>query len=230
MAVGVPIRPGPNGTSIVPTYENARETGQRLDWQLLQNGFVTKFWSRDLFTATKDSLTNMGYNVVALDAGEWHTEQDALLAFGRALDFPSYYGRNLNALADCLRDVATFDHGSDPESEGTVIGLGPLRQVRHAALPGGLDHPRHSCGHRPPGSSDRSPLHRHPAVRGRWLDVRDRGWNLGELEPAGVHEQEPGAMRAVAEDAANSRARQGRQRRSRKDEKQSTPSALENWD
>ncbi len=123
MAVGVPIRPGPNGTSIVPTYENARETGQRLDWQLLQNGFVTKFWSRDLFTATKDSLTNMGYNVVALDAGEWHTEQDALLAFGRALDFPSYYGRNLNALADCLRDVATFDHGSDPESEGTVIAL-----------------------------------------------------------------------------------------------------------
>ena len=107
----------------MPSFENTLETGQRLDWQLLQNGFVTKFWSRDLFTATKGSLTEMGYKVVALDAGEWQTKQDALLSLGHALAFPSYYGRNLDALVDCLRDVATFDYGSDPESEGTVVAL-----------------------------------------------------------------------------------------------------------
>jgi hypothetical protein len=107
----------------VPSFENTPETWERVDWQLLQNGFVTMFWSRDLFTATAHSLTDMGYKVVALDAGEWHTTQDALLSLGEALDFPSYYGKNLDALVDCLRDVAGFDYGSDPESEGTVIAL-----------------------------------------------------------------------------------------------------------
>jgi hypothetical protein len=107
----------------VPSFENTPETWERLDWQLLQNGFVTKFWNRDLFAATKESLTEMGYNVVSLDAGEWQTTQDALLSLGQALDFPSYYGKNLDALVDCLRDVAIFDYGSESDSEGTVIAL-----------------------------------------------------------------------------------------------------------
>jgi hypothetical protein len=107
----------------VASFENTPETWQRLDWELLQNGFVTMFWDRNLFTATKRSLAELGYNVVALDVGEWQTMQDALFSLGQALNFPSYYGKNLNALVDCLRDVATFDYGSDPESEGTVIAL-----------------------------------------------------------------------------------------------------------
>lgn len=33
------------------------------------------------------------------------TKADALDAFGEALSFPEHYGRNLDALHDCLRDV-----------------------------------------------------------------------------------------------------------------------------
>jgi hypothetical protein len=43
--------------------------------------------------------------------------------FATALAFPDYFGRNLAALVDCLRDVATFEYGSDAESTGTVIAL-----------------------------------------------------------------------------------------------------------
>ena len=63
--------------------------------------------------------------------------------FRPPLDFPSYYGRNLNALADCLRDVATFDHGSDPESEGTVIALDHYDKFATLLSQGGFNHPRH---------------------------------------------------------------------------------------
>ena len=33
------------------------------------------------------------------------TKAEALDAIGKALDFPSYYGKNLDALTDCLRDL-----------------------------------------------------------------------------------------------------------------------------
>lgn len=49
----------------------------------------------------------------ALEAAGWRTgvvegaatKADALAAIGRALHFPAYYGRNLDALADCLGDL-----------------------------------------------------------------------------------------------------------------------------
>jgi hypothetical protein len=40
-----------------------------------------------------------------------------------------YYGRNLDALNDCLRDVATFDYGSDPDSTGTVVAFRHYDQI-----------------------------------------------------------------------------------------------------
>jgi hypothetical protein len=38
-----------------------------------------------------------------------------------ALDFPGYYGRNLDALNDCLRDVVTYDYGTSREATGLVL-------------------------------------------------------------------------------------------------------------
>jgi hypothetical protein len=107
----------------VASFDNSPDTWQRTDWPLLQNGFVTLFWDRGLFTATCRELEVDGYVVVTLDAASWDSTGAALLAFGDALDFPDYFSKNINALVDCLRDVATFEYGSNPDSTGTVIAL-----------------------------------------------------------------------------------------------------------
>ena len=44
-------------------------------------------------------------NRVQLSARKWRTEQDVHDALARALQFPGYYGRNLDALYDCLTEM-----------------------------------------------------------------------------------------------------------------------------
>ena len=51
------------------------------------------------------------------------TSRHSSAAVGTTLDFPDYHGKRLDALNDCLRDVATFDYGSDPDSSGTVVAF-----------------------------------------------------------------------------------------------------------
>lgn len=104
-------------------FEIDPATWQREDWALLQNGFVTMFWRRDRFDAARSELAADGYVVADLEAERWQSEAEMLDGFSSALGFPDHFGRNLNALIDCLRDVVTFDCGSDADSTGTVIAM-----------------------------------------------------------------------------------------------------------
>ena len=49
-------------------------------------------------------LSGTGWRVVRADASEDPTKAGTLEALGRALDLPRWWGRNLDALADCLAD------------------------------------------------------------------------------------------------------------------------------
>ena len=40
-----------------------------------------------------------------------------------ALSFPDYYGRNLNAFDDCMRDVVTQDFGWAPDTTGLALAF-----------------------------------------------------------------------------------------------------------
>lgn len=42
---------------------------------------------------------------VQLSAAAWRSPMDAHADLARALDFPAYYGHNLDALHDCLTDL-----------------------------------------------------------------------------------------------------------------------------
>ncbi|NEN77303.1 barstar family protein [Nocardioides zeae] len=46
---------------------------------------------------------------VEIDASQWADLEEALSALARALRFPDYFGGNLDALVDCLRDVVDGD-------------------------------------------------------------------------------------------------------------------------
>jgi Barstar (barnase inhibitor) len=96
---------------------------QRLDWQLLQNSSVHRYRSGDEMERTATSLAGLGYAIHHLDAGNWRHEDEMHTALAAELNFPSYYGRNLDALNDVFTDIAEYRYGGDPSTTGTVLVL-----------------------------------------------------------------------------------------------------------
>lgn len=70
-----------------------------------------------------DWLARHGYHLVHVDCATWRGETDLHAAMAKALDFPRYYGKNLNALRDCLDDVACYAYGTREDATGTVLVL-----------------------------------------------------------------------------------------------------------
>ncbi|MFJ8393533.1 barstar family protein [Streptomyces sp. NPDC094144] len=92
--------------------------------EYMDNTFVTLFWRRQLLTDAGLRLEENGFRVVHLAAGEWTRERDMHSAFAAALRFPDYYGHNLDALNDCLGDVACHGPYDDaPEGTGLVLSV-----------------------------------------------------------------------------------------------------------
>ncbi|MGV9453964.1 barstar family protein [Streptomyces sp. NPDC003635] len=89
--------------------------------ELMLNSFVTLYWRRSLLDAAVGRLRERGYRVVALDAGAWTEQADMHRDVAAALDFPDYYGRNLDALNDCLRDVESYEYGTTRDATGLVL-------------------------------------------------------------------------------------------------------------
>ena len=99
------------------------EQRQRFDWSLLQNGTVCRYDHAFQLDSACTRLADLGYLVHRIDAHPWTSVGDMHTAFAETMSFPSYYGRNLDALNDVLSDVARFDYGSDPACSGTVLAI-----------------------------------------------------------------------------------------------------------
>ncbi|MBT2443516.1 barstar family protein [Streptomyces sp. ISL-36] len=92
--------------------------------EFMANTFVTLFWRRRLLTEATLRLQECGFRIVHLAAGDWSTEEDLHRAIADALHFPDYYGHNLDALNDCLGDVARHGPYDDsPEGMGLVLSF-----------------------------------------------------------------------------------------------------------
>jgi hypothetical protein len=70
-----------------------------------------------------EQLKELGYDIVSVDASGWHIQGALHSDIAAALDFPEYYGRNLNALRDCLRDVAECSYGAREDAAGLVLTI-----------------------------------------------------------------------------------------------------------
>ncbi|WP_084361807.1 barstar family protein [Herbiconiux solani] len=84
---------------------------------------VSLFHRPEALTAAIDGLSAEGYQVIELDASAWNESGAFHDDVSAGFDFPDYYGRNVNALVDCLRDVVAHDYGWDPASTGLVVVL-----------------------------------------------------------------------------------------------------------
>ncbi|WP_234349260.1 MULTISPECIES: barstar family protein [unclassified Streptomyces] len=90
--------------------------------EYMGNTFVTLFWRRRLLDQAVQRLEDRDFRVVRLAAGPWGTEEDMHRSVAAALQFPDYYGHNLDALHDCLGDVACYGPYDDSaEGAGLVI-------------------------------------------------------------------------------------------------------------
>jgi len=92
-----------------------------LDFRLLMNTSVTLFWRRRVLDETIAWLSDRGYQVTVLDASTWSDESDLHEQIAHALSFPAYYGRNLHALVDCMRDVVVHAYGWAADTTGLAL-------------------------------------------------------------------------------------------------------------
>ena len=99
------------------------ETTHPVDFRLVHDTFVTMFWRASLLDETVDWLQAHAYDVVEFDAGTWAATADMFTDVAAGLDFPDYFGRNLDALNDCMRDVASGYYGWHADATGLVIVL-----------------------------------------------------------------------------------------------------------
>lgn len=77
------------------------------------------------------TVENAGWDFAYVDGWHVETKKEFLNAVGEALHFPDYYGRNFDAMADCLHDVKA-DHGN-----GVLLlwdGWGPLARHNEKAF------------------------------------------------------------------------------------------------
>jgi hypothetical protein len=107
----------------VPSFDLDTGPGDDRAFQLARDSAVTLFWRHELLVDTTAWLADHGYQLVPLEAKAWTTQADFHRDIKIALDFPDYYGHNLNAFNDCMRDVAIYQYGAQRDATGTVLVL-----------------------------------------------------------------------------------------------------------
>jgi RNAse (barnase) inhibitor barstar len=115
--------PSSSRFSIMAVWEPEALLSHPVDYRLVHNTFVTMFWNPAVLRETTAWLADHRYHVVTMDASGWSDPHDMHREFAVALNFPDYYGRNLDALNDCMRDVAAGDYGVRPDATGLALVL-----------------------------------------------------------------------------------------------------------
>ncbi|MDQ4213964.1 barstar family protein [Microbacterium sp. ASV81] len=100
------------------------ETTHPMDFRLVRDGFVTMFWQSSLLDDSLDGLRSRAYQVVEFDARAWSSDAEMCEDVASQFGFPDYSGRDLDALNDCMSDVASGSYGWDAATDtGLVIAL-----------------------------------------------------------------------------------------------------------
>lgn len=92
-------------------FKDDSEEWQRLDWRLLRNSSITLYYNPLILDADVAWFVEQSYRTVHFRASDHGTSERVLAALGQALEFPEYYGRNLDAFNDCLSDIEVPDGG-----------------------------------------------------------------------------------------------------------------------
>lgn len=103
------------------SFDPGSPLGQDRAFLLLRDSAVTLFHKQAVLDETTQWLREQGYQVVEFDAASWSDVSGMHRDLAQALTFPDYYGHNLDAFNDCLRDVASLEYGWDQSATGLVL-------------------------------------------------------------------------------------------------------------
>src|SRR5271156_3075441 len=85
----------------VAAFSLDADTAGPSDFAIVHDGGLAMYWALEVLADAEKEFEGIGYMAVGLDATDWD-EARLHRDFAAALDFPDYYGHNLDALADCL--------------------------------------------------------------------------------------------------------------------------------
>lgn len=92
--------------SLLPSGPEALE---RLDWQILRDGGVVLYHREDYLGEDIRWLSTEGYDIYQFQGQRWDSDDEMYSDLSRVLRFSEWWGRdwgrNLDALADCLTDL-----------------------------------------------------------------------------------------------------------------------------
>lgn len=98
-------------------FTQQEEHENRLDWQILRDGSIALYWRREFLDEDILWFRQHNYQIFSFNCDRWASSEEMHADFQRTLNFPGYYGRNLDALNDCLGDLAV------PDAGGTALAL-----------------------------------------------------------------------------------------------------------
>ena len=95
------------------------EDESRLDFSLIRDGGITLYWRSEYLREDIEWFRQQKYQVFSFDCARWISSEQMHTDFQEILALPRWYGKNLDALYDCLcsEDVTVPDEG------GTVFVL-----------------------------------------------------------------------------------------------------------
>jgi RNAse (barnase) inhibitor barstar len=83
---------------------------EQLDWIILRDGGVHLYWRQEILADDLNWLISNRYKIISFDATEWQSASESESerrmheSLKTQLLFPDYYGKNLNALDECILD------------------------------------------------------------------------------------------------------------------------------